>query len=178
MKNILILFMFIRVLTFSDIIDDDNFLSPESHKKIYNLILEVKKEKDLDIDIILVNSKLIIDKASFHNKNKSVFLLLSHDNNYIQNIDVLLSPDIIIATKEKHKIIEISRNFMRLNHHLDISSFIIELIDILKKSDSQSNWSLFHFLKRNISFSLISLIFIFTIFLKLFINSKFIKKSK
>ena len=69
MKNILILFMFIRVLTFSDIIDDDNFLSPESHKKIYNLILEVKKEKDLDIDIILVNSKLIIDKASFYNKN-------------------------------------------------------------------------------------------------------------
>ena len=92
---------------------------------------------------------MIIDKASFYNKNKSVFLLLSHDNNYIQNIDVLLSPDIIIATKEKHKIIEISRNFMRLNHHLDISSFIIDLIDIRKKSDSQSNWSLFHFLKRN-----------------------------
>lgn len=178
MKNILILFMFIRVLTFSDIIDDDNFLSQENHKKINTLILEVKKEKDLDIDIILVNSKIIINKNSFYNKKKSIFLILTHDNNFIQNIDAFLSPDIRVKTEEQKKIIEISKNFMRLNHHLDSEPFIIELIGIFKNFKFQDNWSLFYFLKGNLNFSLISLSFIIIVFLKIFINSKFIKKLK
>ena len=178
MKNILILFMFIRVFTFSDIIDDDNFLSQENHKKINTLVLEVKKEKDLDIDIILVNSKIIIDKNSFYNKKKSIFLILTHDNNYIQNIDVFLSSDIRVKTEEQKKIIEISKNFMRLNHHLDSEPFIIELINIFKNFNFQNNLSLFYFLKGNLDFSLVSLLFILVALVKIFTNFNFIKKLK
>ena len=177
MKKLIILFIFINNLIFPNIFDANSFLSSEKYEKIIQAIENIREEKEINVDILFIDSKIIIDRESFFDKKTSVFVIFTHEKSYIKDMNVFVSPDLRIKNRDRLKLIELSKEFMRLNHHLDETIFIQELLDIVKDFNFENSWSLTYFLKTNIIFLSFVVFFLMLLLMKLLINSKIIEKQ-
>lgn len=171
MKKFIFFIIFIHSLSFSNIIDDNHFYKLSYKTKIENNIKSIENKNNIKINLILINSEILLSDKSFANSKNSVFIVLTHDNELIQKTTIYTSPNVTIGKKDLNKInfllkenLVFNKRFLDLKHETSNSiifsnfssniklkqlQYTLKLIDLTKNFSIKNSDFVLVFLKRN-----------------------------
>jgi len=171
LKKFIFFIIFIHSLSFSNIIDDNYFYKLGYRTKIENHIKSIENENHIKINLILINSEILLSDESFSNSKNSVFIVLTHDNEHIQKTAIYTSPNVTIGRDSLNKInfllkenLIFNKRFLDLKHETSNSiifsnfssniklkqfQYTLKLIDLTQNFSIKNSAFALVFLKRN-----------------------------
>ena len=171
MKKLIFFIIFIHSLSFSNIIDDNDFYKLNYKTKIENHIKSIENKNNMKISLILINSEILLSDESFANSKNSVFIVLTHDNELIQKTTIYTSPNVTVGKNDLNKInyllkenLVFNKRFLDLKHETSNSiifsnfssniklkqlQYTLKLIDLTKNFSIKNSDFVLVFLKRN-----------------------------
>ena len=198
MKKLIIFFIFINTLIFPKIIDDNNFYHSTATNKLNDLIKTIETTKKIKINLILLNSEILLSENSFFNSVDSVYIVHTHKEGLIENTQIFTSPNISIDKSTLPKLEALVRKNLALNKRISDSqdetinstiscnfyssivlkelNYSIDLINLTKEFSAKNSVTVTLFLKRNPLFLKLLLGFLFLLFIKI-IMKIFLKKE-
>ena len=198
MKKLIIFFIFINTLIFPKIIDDNNFYHSTATNKLNDLIKTIETTKKIKINLILLNSEILLSENSFFNSVDSVYIVHTHKEGLIENTQIFTSPNISIDKSTLPKLEALVRKNLALNKRISDSqdetinstissnfyssivlkelNYSIDLINLTKEFSAKNSVPVTLFLKRNPLFFKLLLGFLFLLFIKI-IMKIFLKKE-